>query len=585
MKQFIIELHDSLELTEKLQPIQEYLKREPASCVLATVFSGFTDRKKLEIIVGSIAKEIPEVKIIGTTCGGEINEGTLIPQSISVLFYIFHQTEITVLQYKVRPGEEESVGDMIRQQIDTTKNIKAAELLVDCWEISSKVLFSAINRCNPQVQIFGAVPYAHDVKESMFVFTGESVASAGDVTVIVLLYAGEDFHIKTDYVIGWKPMGTAMKVTKARGKVLVEIDHEPALAVYDKFLKIPNDEHFYDNAFEFPFLRYVNDTYMLRMPFFCLDDGSISLVAPVEVGDILYLSYGDISTIQAEIYEARGRMARFHPEYIHLYDCATRKTFWGSKIDNEIHPFQRVADTYGCFTGGEILRVNGEIIHFNATLVVVGMREGTPDPQTLLQMDQMDRSDEMQSSQTSMVRRMAHFINVAMQELMESNEQLHVLATTDEQTGLLNRRELSRIIAEYYDSGKPYSLIMADLDDFKKINDTYGHDAGDELLEDVASVIKESLLGFTNTMAGRWGGEEFMVLLPEYTMEAAEQVAEKIRVDLERYMIQKKHPMTISLGVADADLYADMKSVYHDVDRALYEAKRAGKNRVVTAKR
>lgn len=585
MKQFVIEIHDSIEIIRELQPVQDYLKKTAASSVLVKVYSGFSERGKLEGLVGLLVRELPDASIIGLTCGGEIKYGSLTPQSITVVISVFEETSIQILQYKIKPGEEEASGEELRRTIDATPEIKAVELLVDCWEISSKTLFSAINRCAPQVQIFGAVPYAHDVKDTMFVFSADSIAAAGDVTAIAVLYAGEDFHITTDYVIGWKPMGTAMKVTKARGKVLMEIDHQPALAVYDKFLKIPNDEHFYDNAFEFPFLRYVNDTYMLRMPFFCLEDGSISLVAPVEAGDTLYLSYGDISTILAEIYEARGRMARFHPQYIHLYDCATRKTFWSNRIDNEIHPFQKVTDTYGCFTGGEILRVNGEIIHFNATLVIVGMREGAPDPQTLLRISQIDRSDEATASQTSMVRRMAHFINVAMQELTESNRRLHVMATTDEQTGLLNRRELSRIIAENYENGKAYSLIMADIDDFKKINDTYGHDAGDTLLVDVAGVLKRSLAGFTGTMAGRWGGEEFMVLLPGYSMDAAEQVAEKIRTDLEQYMIQKEHPLTISLGVADADLYADMKNTYHDVDRALYEAKRAGKNRVVRARR
>ena len=214
-------------------------------------------------------------------------------------------------------------------------------------------------------------------------------------------------------------MGVPMTVTKADGKILQEIDHEPAYAVYDRYLQIPNDEHFYENAFEFPFLRYVNDTYMMRMPFSCMEDGSISLVASVREGDTIFLSYGDISTILSEIYEARSRMDRFRPQYIQLFDCATRRTFWKRNIDQEIQPFQKVADTTGFFTGGEILRVNGELVHFNATLVVVGMREGATGVKELSHVRRMEDQDEMFGAQSKMVRRMAHFINVAMQELQQ----------------------------------------------------------------------------------------------------------------------------------------------------------------------
>lgn len=584
MKQFVFEIREATAVTEELRTVQDHLRKTPASSILVSIYSGFPDREDNEKLVSLIAKELPDAQIVGTTCGGEIHRGHLTPQSFLVIVTTFSDTKAIVKQYRIKPGEEDRYGEEIRTLIDNTPDVKSAQLLVDCWEIRSKDFLSAVNRCSPAVKIFGAVPYAHDVKDTMYVFSGNSLSSGTDITAVVILYAGRDFHIMTDYCIGWKPMGVPMTVTKAKGKLLYEINGEPALSVYDKYLKIPNDEHFYDNAFEFPFLRFVNDTYMLRMPFFCLEDGSISLVAPVEEGDTLYLSYGDVSTILSEVYEARGRIERFHPEYIRLYDCATRKNFWDNRIDSEISPFQNVTDTCGCFTGGEILRVNGEIIHFNATLVIVGMREGAPKSEDLLKMQTNDRKEEVGAAQTSMVRRMANFINVAMQELVESNEQLHILATTDELTGLLNRRELGDSISASYDAGHSYSLIMADIDDFKKINDTLGHATGDTLLVEVADVIKDVLSRYPDARAGRWGGEEFMIYLPGYSLGDAGHVAEQLRSALESYMAKKEHPLTISLGVADSKLYADMKSVYHDVDRALYEAKKAGKNRVVTAK-
>lgn len=581
MKQFSYEIYDTNDMEESLRDVRQYLNTHKASAVLAHLYAGYTERGRLELVIGTLKEIVPEAMVVGATAGGEIRDGVLVPQTTLLVIDVFHKTKVEVSQFWVMPGEEATYGDSIRNQIDGTNEIKAAELIVDCADISTAVMFPVINRCSSRVKIFGAVPYAHNVKNKMFVFTGESLK---DVTVILITYAGKEFHVSTDYVIGWKPMGISMQVTRSDGSILNELDGEPALSVYEKYLQIPNDEHFYENAFEFPFLRYINDTYMMRLPFLGLEDGSIELRAPIDEGDIMYLSYGDVSTILAEVYEARGRLERFHPQYIRLHNCATRKGFWGKDVNREIEPFRHVTETAGFYTGGEVLRVNGELVHFNATLVIIGMREGAPDPKELLRISESDRDEELYSLQTSMVRRMAHFINVAMQELLESNRQLGMLAVTDELTGLPNRREMNRIIESYHNTGTPYALLMADLDDFKKINDTYGHDTGDITLQEIAGVMADSVKNVRDAVCGRWGGEEFMILLPRTDSFDAEKTAEKLRRNIEKHRFKNIKKMTVSLGVTDSGTFDDMKVIYHDVDQALYAAKNQGKNCVVTSK-
>ena len=582
MKEFSFEIQDSVEIAEGLKYAVEYLKEHPAKSVLVHVYSGYPERDRIGRIIGGIKKDLPDAMIVGITSGGEIDRGQTCRRSILIVISVFHSTEVCVKSYHVRAGEEETYGDAIRQLIDHKEAVKGVELLVDSWHISSTSMFAHINLCSPRVKIFGAVPYSYEAEKPKFLFTGDNL---DNLTVIVITYAGSDFHISTDYAIGWKPMGVPMRVTRANGKVLNEIDGKPALAVYDKYLQIPNDEKFFENAFEFPFLRYVNDTYMLRMPYYSLPDGSLSLVASVKEGDTLYLSYGDIPTILGEIYEVRSHLERFHPEYVRLYNCATRKVFWKTSINRELEPFERLAPTAGCFTGGEILRVNGELVHFNATLLTIGMREGAPDPQEMLKLPFSDVESVINNQQTSMVRRMAHFINVAMQELLDTNRQLHLLATTDELTGLLNRRETNRILTEWQEEGISFSMIMADLDDFKVINDTYGHTTGDVVLQEVSGLIRRSVRGIRDVATGRWGGEEFMIILPDEGMERAEQIAEKLRASIEAFTFEKVTKLTISIGIADSTLYADRHAVYQDVDKALYAAKEGGKNCVVIAGR
>ena len=580
MKQFSYAIYDTNEVEDSLREVRDYINVHRASAVLVHLYAGLTERGRLELIIGEIKKVLPEADIVGATAGGEIKEGVLQQQTTLLVIDVFQKTEVTVSQFWVMPGEEASFGESIRREIDAKQDIKAAELLVDCAEISTAVMFPVINRCSSRVKIYGAVPYAHDLKKKMFVFTGDSLK---DVTVILITYAGKEFHVSTDYVIGWKPMGISMCVTKADGSLLNELDGEPALFVYDKYLQIPNDEHFYENAFEFPFLRYINDTYMMRLPFTGLPDGSIELRAPINEGDVMYLSYGDVTTILSEVYEARGRLERFHPQTIRLHNCATRKGFWKKDVNREIEPFEHVADTTGFYTGGEVLRVNGELVHFNATLVIVGMREGAPDPKELLRIGGNERDEEAYGVQTSMVRRMAHFINVAMQELLESNRLLREQAVTDELTGLANRREMNHTIESYHTAKEPYALIMADLDDFKKLNDMYGHDAGDNVLKEIAAVLRDSVKHVRDALCSRWGGEEFMLLLPELDAYEAEKIAEALRENLEKHSFEDDIRLTLSLGVTDSGTFGDMKDIYHDVDQALYAAKKAGKNRVIRA--
>lgn len=167
-------------------------------------------------------------------------------------------------------------------------------------------------------------------------------------------------------------------------------------------------------------------------------------------------------------------------------------------------------------------------------------------------------------------------------------EDLRRLAYTDAQTSLFNHRhfqaqleeELSR--AQRY--GRPLSLILMDIDNFKAFNDLHGHPAGDRLLHDVSQLLKDSLRGVD--IPARYGGEEFVVVCPETQRDQAVVLAERLRATIAAadFEIGEGQPVriTVSMGVAAFPLDAQAKSALVDAaDKALYEAKRSGKNRVV----
>lgn len=162
---------------------------------------------------------------------------------------------------------------------------------------------------------------------------------------------------------------------------------------------------------------------------------------------------------------------------------------------------------------------------------------------------------------------------------------LQEAARTDPLTGLVNRREMTRCIenclAALESEGTPFALVMGDMDDFKSINDTLGHDAGDEALRHVASRIINTLRD--DDVAGRWGGEEFLILLPETAAGEARRVAERIRAAIHATPINLEAGMaavTITMGVESVDEPTSLETCLRAVDRHLLAGKRAGKNRV-----
>lgn len=172
------------------------------------------------------------------------------------------------------------------------------------------------------------------------------------------------------------------------------------------------------------------------------------------------------------------------------------------------------------------------------------------------------------------------------EELMSINASLSLetkrfeqLAKTDLLTGLRNRvgiRDiLYRGLVDWRDKQTPFSFIIIDLDNFKKINDTYGHDVGDTVLKNAAKLMLEHVRG-TDTLS-RWGGEEFVLTCPDTTLAQAAQAAENLRAALEGQLRCQGKPVTASFGVATMT-EAKLEKLFKKADLALYRAKLLGRN-------
>ena len=168
-------------------------------------------------------------------------------------------------------------------------------------------------------------------------------------------------------------------------------------------------------------------------------------------------------------------------------------------------------------------------------------------------------------------------------DLADQNERLEHRASTDGLTGIANHRtlmeRLTSLLADADEKPVPVSVSMFDIDNFKVVNDTHGHLAGDQVLTTIAGLLTEGVR--SRDLAGRYGGEEFLVIFPDTEVSQAASISERIRAAIEAHTFNDGIRLTISAGVASATggSHTNLVSL---ADTRLYAAKRAGKNQVVS---
>lgn len=166
-------------------------------------------------------------------------------------------------------------------------------------------------------------------------------------------------------------------------------------------------------------------------------------------------------------------------------------------------------------------------------------------------------------------------------ELKETAQKLEILATTDSLTKVHNRYSIMKILENEVSRAKRYKsdigIALFDIDFFKKVNDNYGHDIGDEVLKKLAKVIRNHLRNID--IIGRYGGEEFLIILPETHKEETIETSERIRKLVENTSFSPVKKVTISLGVTTLNKSDEVETLFKRLDNLLYQAKKTGRNK------
>ncbi len=573
MKQFQFNFSSKEGLNRELTKVKQWCNMGIVSHVVFQIYTETIDRDKISEVCGIIAENMPDAEYFGCSTNGNIISGCWSGSEISIVCTVFEYptTKMKIMQYDLSEENVEEVTASLLKEVENNSWVKAIELVTTIKNMSMTGFCNGLSKAAENIQIFGGGAFSPDINDkSSIVFSKNNGFT--DHGVVFRLLGGEGLHIRSTYVTGWKPLGKVFHVTRSEGSRLYEVDGEPAYEVYRKYLNIKNDEHFFNHTLEFPFLYLHNGINILRAPTESLPDGSLIMTSDMESDVTAQLSYGDPGTILESVQEEGRKIYDFKPETVEIFSCAARRSFWGNtEISKESQPFQNIAPTSGFYTSGEFCRTNGHVNQHNVTMVLVGMREGdAPAGETAV----LNVGDGEFTGKMALINRLANYINAAFRDLEEA-------AVTDGLTKLLNRAEIQRRIGERLRSGETMSLIMIDIDNFKSVNDTYGHNEGDNVIVGLAKMLRTGIPVHTpNASAGRWGGEEFMVLMP-YDLEFAVAAARDMCADFAALEFPLAGHRTISIGVTAAKPEDSLDELLIRVDSALYDAKHNGKNKFV----
>ncbi len=586
MKQFNYEITKKNKIFSLLDDIKAQLSSFSYSALLFHIYSTKCSNDELKIVQNAITASFPDAFVCGTSTNGDIYAGQLSENGLVLSLSVFESTSISVQLLECAPGQEESIGQKITSIIDSTTDIVAAEILITLKSINSHSVLNEVEKLQKKIQIFGGGSAANNIYSSdTKVFDKENLTQTG---VVLITYSSKDLVVNINHAIGWKPLGKDFEVTKIEGKHLYELDEIPAGEVYAKYLDIHPDDDFFSNILEFPIMSHQHGYDVLRLPFSCdSQDNSIILAAAIDKGTPVNLSYGDPEVIQDDVAELLKKTKEFAPQAIFLYSCGVRRLYWKYLINKETSPFEAIAPVSGFYSSGEIMGMGDYIIEHHVTLLAISMREGCKTESELTDVTDriLPRTEEQKiHNQISIVRRLANFINVTTAELREANTQLQEMAETDALTGVYNRRMLDRLLSDAINRANKYDIKMTigivDIDDFKEVNDTFGHDVGDLVLKTLSKAMYEEVEKLPSGIFGRWGGEEFLFIAPTLELNKISDAFEAARKRVSSIEIEKVGVKTVSLGLTQFTPGDTIESIFKRADEALYEAKNTGKNKM-----
>lgn len=578
MHQITVTIKNLKQLKEFLSSDEVIEHTENSEKILAMVYTAHVDKQLLEQISNIVLKYSSKVIVTGATTTGEIDNGKTTTDSTTISLLFFEVTNIVPITLKGGFGDEINLAKQLRTEVDKI-DPKAVMLLTTPLSSDVNVLIQNFINEPFDFEIFGGGAGDYSMENSLLV-SGNEIFESG---VTAICFLGETFQIQKHSFVGWQPMSKEMTITSADGTKVFTVDNKPALDIYKKYLNITDDSNFFANAIGFPMLSETKGDYLARVPVNVGENGSLEFITDFKEGEKFRLGFVSPEIIEQKVSDTESKLSQFAPEAIFLFTCGCRRFALVDGVQKETLTFANIAPVSGFYTIGELCDVQGEVPQMNLSFVVIGIKENfTSVKHKNTNFKQTVDTNKYTTSHMTVVGRLLYFIN-------KLNEELEEQIITDSLTSIYNRRHFDEIFPNKINSLKrhPNQLLcfaMMDIDYFKKYNDCYGHQAGDQVLKKVASFLK-STIKRADDFCFRLGGEEFGVIFNADDKEQAFSFADKIRKGVENLNIEHSKSdvnnyVTVSMGLTchTADSIPNSNELYKETDDLLYKAKENGRN-------
>ena len=519
----------------------------------------------------------PEARILVHTCALKMADLQLDTEGIMLTFTAFETSWVEFVTVEGHTPVSDA-RDRIVHVVDAHPHTKAVAFVVVGLMDQLDALLEGCSAMDERIAVFGSFVDSPSMDAHGYLIADDVELRMG-MLAIVFHGASLDVHVTRNF--GWNTLGREIVATRVDGCTVKELDGGIPLRIYERYFGIKGDGNFSADAALFPLCFEEEDgSVSARVPLKIEEGtGEFTFGLPMQEGTKFRLAYGDPYGILAKAAENARAMSVFSPQAIFGTACVGHYLLLGEDVVTEMSPCAGFPSSTS-FMFGEIRRAGRRIVTANLNVLLVGMKE---DPGYTTNIPLQTKRVAHLSYNRKMLAFMSHFIRVSEEELHTANQRLSQLASRDALTNLLNRREMERLLKDAVEQAQehktPLSVILMDIDHFKGVNDTYGHDMGDKVLLKVADAISRTIRG--SDAGCRWGGDEFFIILAGAPLDVAGRVGERIRRCVEEAEMPFDRAVTVSVGVATFDVERDNElQLFKNADEALYQAKKAGRNAV-----
>ncbi len=696
------------ETKDKLENFIDKNDIRSADRVLVQIFSGITDRDKLQTLANEIADLLPKAAVAGATTDGEIHNGELSFSAAVITISVFRNTEI----HTAHIGWEHNIPGSRAEGKSLAKKLGCSDpqvllLFSDGLNTDGKQFIKGVEDIHPDAVIAGGMAGDNGLFREAFVIEGRNILHNGAVAVALV---SDNLQAKTFLNRNWTRVGKEMTITSSAGRRIVTIDDKPAVEAFGKYLGSTSDKELKMTASGFPLMAGREGEELTLFVSGLFGDGSIEVTEPLKQGEQVQFAYGNVEAMVRDAEKIGNELKNWATEAVFIYSCMARRRFLQDFAGHELQALNIEFPISGFFSYGEFFRDDKkEADLWSQSMTVLALSETVPETEVkkdgspagsritipekyrpfvamshllhsvteelqhlnnhLQESEQLFRSlfehnpdivystdmdgyfmsvnpafekkfgisrSEIKGSFSldyidpeDRERVMCHFektlqgieqhydmliddrngnkvhlqvknvpimingkmagvfgIGRDLTEQKEAEEQISFLAYHDASTGLPNRyylkEKLEFLVNRAEATDRPLALLFIDLDHFKVINDSLGHQVGDEILEIVIERLKKVMP--ESAFLTRFGGDEFIMIVPHLdSLGDLVVVARSLLFSLSEvvYYAGREFFITASIGGSVyPDDGEDAGTLIKNADAAMFRAKQQGRNRV-----